>query len=125
MTAKLILSSTIAKFGGDRYTDFEGLADGAEVLKSCRVPKYAQGKVIDNPYIWEMVCSIGSVAPKELLDAVRTMILHFVYERADVSDVPITEGELYDIGSMVHSMLTCNVWTHVTDEQVTELEKTK
>ena len=120
----------------DSYRDFEGMADTKAVLLKLRQqrttkvgPTYKDGEIID-PTIqtidygvtWAWDCVLTEDDPKELKNAVRTIVLNLMYELADTCDIDqVTFEGAVEMANTVREVLTTPEWVEVTDQDIEKI----
>lgn len=95
----------------DVYRDFEGLADGKKVLEAFRQE--------NGTWMWEEY--YHEDWEQEGKDTLRSIVLNLAYEALDISDEVPSSNELHAMCWTAKEMLSCPVWTRVTDEDIQKI----
>jgi len=106
------------------YTDFEGMADAKTILELCSTTD-ENGQI---KYIWDILKS-GNGPEQD--SVVRTLFLHYLYERADTfglesasdSEALMSWDSLCDIYEALQIATGCRYFLKVTDEDIGNMEK--
>jgi len=95
------------------YSDFEGMADPAEVLKVCRDPE--SGK-----YVWDDI----KLDRPEQSDINRSLLLHYLYTRADTYQVSdLSYKDACNFWELLMIATQSRRFSKVTDDQIKLLEQ--